>query len=325
MGILEKIGIEHPIICGAMYPCSNPELVAAASNCGGLGVVQPLSLVYVHGYEFQAGLNYIRSLTEKPVGMNVIVEQNSRVYETRMRQWVEIAIDNGIKFFVTALGKPDWVVELVHRAGGIVYHDVTELRWAKRALDCGVDGFICVNSEAGGHAGSTPKAKLYELIAPLGKPLVAAGGISTNQDYLEALALGYEAVQLGTRFVASKECSAPADYKQAIVRAGRKDIVKTERVTGVPLAVIKTPYVSKVGLKVGPVSRFLFRFRRTRHLLRFLYNIRAVISLKRANKKGMSTKDYYQAGMSVEGISEILSVAEIYQKILSQNGEKSNI
>jgi len=60
-------------------------------------------------------------------------------------------------------------------------------------------------------------------------------------------------------------------------------------------------------------------------LLRFLYNIRAVISLKRANKKGMSTKDYYQAGMSVEGISEILSVAEIYQKILSQNGEKSNI
>jgi len=315
----DLLGIQHPIICGAMYPCSNPELVAAASECGGIGIVQPLSLIYVHGYELKSGFEYIRSLTEKPIGMNVIVEQNSSLYEKRMRQWVDIAIENEVKFFVTALGKPDWVVKAVHRAGGVVYHDVTEKRWAERALDHGVDGFICVNHEAGGHAGSNSKESLYEAIAPLGKPLIAAGGISTAKDLREALELGYQAVQLGTRFVASTECSAPEDYKRAIVRATSSDIVKTERVTGVPLAVINTPYVEKVGLRVGPISKFLFRYRKTRHLLRFLYNLRSVVLLKRANRRGMTTKDYYQAGKSVEGITEILSVREIFDQLLKRH------
>ena len=73
------LGIEVPLICGAMYPCSNPELVAAVSEAGGIGIVQPLSLTYVHGYDFRAGLKYIRSLTQKPVGVNLIIEQSSKM------------------------------------------------------------------------------------------------------------------------------------------------------------------------------------------------------------------------------------------------------
>ena len=73
--LLSKIlGIEHPIICGAMYPCSNPELVAAASEAGAIGIVQPVSMVFVYRHEFRAGLRLIRSLTSKPIGLNVIVE-----------------------------------------------------------------------------------------------------------------------------------------------------------------------------------------------------------------------------------------------------------
>jgi len=81
-----QTGTALPIICGPMYPCSNPELVAAASEAGALGVVQPISLTYVHGHDFRLGLRYIRSLTTKPIGMNALIEQSSKRYHERMVQ-----------------------------------------------------------------------------------------------------------------------------------------------------------------------------------------------------------------------------------------------
>src|SRR4029077_15979690 len=99
--LTRQLGIEAPLICGTMYPCSNPELVAAVSEAGGIGVLQPLSMVYAHGYEFGAGRQLIRSLTKKPVGMNVIVERSSKVYEERMMRFVDQAIEAGVRFFVT--------------------------------------------------------------------------------------------------------------------------------------------------------------------------------------------------------------------------------
>ena len=78
------LAIESPIICGAMYPCSNPELVAAASEAGGIGIVQPISLTYVYGYDYRAGLQYIRSLTNKPIGVNMLVEGSSGTYRKRL-------------------------------------------------------------------------------------------------------------------------------------------------------------------------------------------------------------------------------------------------
>ena len=79
-------GVQVPLICGPMYPCSNPELVAAASEAGALGVVQPISLTYVHGHEFRAGLRYIRSLTAKPIGFNALIEGSNKAYLDRMRR-----------------------------------------------------------------------------------------------------------------------------------------------------------------------------------------------------------------------------------------------
>src|SRR3954462_3967182 len=176
--LTRQLGIEVPLICGAMYPCSNPELVAAVSEAGGIGVIQPLSLVYVHRLEFGAGLKLIRGLTSKPVGMNVIVERSSKVYQERMQRFVDEAIEGGIRFFVTSLGNPRWVVERVAAAGGVVYHDVTERKWALKGRDAGVHGLIAVNSEAGGHAGPRDSRRLYDEIADVGLPLVCAGGVS---------------------------------------------------------------------------------------------------------------------------------------------------
>jgi len=318
--LTRDLGIEVPIICGAMYPCSNPELVAAASEAGAIGVVQPISLTYVHGHDFREGLRAIRRLTDKPIGFNAIVEQSSKVYTDRMRRWVDIALEEGVRFFVTALGKPDWVVAKVHAVGGVVYHDVTERKWAERALEFDVDGLICVNSTAGGHAGSRTPEALYDELGDLGVPLVCAGGVGDPAAFAHALELGYAGVQMGTRFIATDECRAHDDYKRAILRAKADDIVLTDRISGVPVAVINTPYVESVGTKAGPIARRLLRHPRAKHWMRGLYSLRSLLQLKQSSLKGTSYKDYFQAGRSVETIDEVEPVSAIVERFASAVG-----
>jgi nitronate monooxygenase len=307
-------GIRVPLLCGAMYPCSNPELVAAVSEAGGMGIVQPLSLTYVHGYDFREGLRKIRSLTGKPIGMNALIEQSSRTYHERMSRWVDIALEEGVRFFVTSLGNPKWVVERVASAGGFVYHDVTERKWAEKGQAGGVHGLIAVNSRAGGHAGSRDERALLDELLPLGLPVVCAGGVGDGAEFAAALRLGYAGVQMGTRFIATPECLAPESYKQAIVSADEDRIVLTERITGVPVSVIRTPYIDRLGLKAGPVARALLRNRRTKHWMRTLYALRSLWQLKRSVLDATGAHDYWQAGKSVRSISEVRPVADIIRE-----------
>jgi len=310
--LTEALKVELPIIGGAMYPCSNAELVAAVSEAGGIGVVQPLSLVYVWGHrDLREGLRFIRKLTQKPIGMNALLEKSSKLYENRMREWIEIALEEGVRFFVTSLGNPSEVVRKVHAMGGLVYHDVTERKWALKAVDAGVDGLICVNNRAGGHAGTQSPEALVRELSDFGKPLICAGGIGDGSHFVSALKLGYAGVQLGTRLIATTECKSPGEYKQAIVEADENDIVHTERVTGIPLAVIQTPYVREIGTHAGPLTRYLLRHRRTKHWMRTFYNLNSLWRMKRSMHHGFSTKDYWQAGMSVAGVDQIESVASV--------------
>jgi nitronate monooxygenase len=316
--LTRHLGIEVPLICGAMYPCSNPELVAAVSAAGGSGVVQPLSMIYVYRHDLREGLRLIRRITDKPIGMNVLIERSSKLYLERMRHWVDVALEAGVRFFVTSLGNPRWVVERVAPVGGVVYHDVTERKWAEKGLAGGVHGLIAVNDRAGGHAGPRGAEQLYADLADLGVPLVCAGGVGDEAGFVAALRMGYAGVQMGTRFIATTECGAHADYKQAIVAASESDIVLTERVTGVPLAVIRTPYVERIGTKAGPIARWLLRGRRTKHWMRTIYALRSAWQLKRASLAGgareATSKDYWQAGKSVAGIRSIEPAGAIVRR-----------
>ena len=307
-------GIEVPIICGAMYPCSNPELVAAVSDAGGIGIVQPISLTYVHGHEFREGLRLIRRLTPRPFGMNALIEASSRRYHEQMVDWVGIALEEGVRFFITSLGNPRWVCERVHAAGGRVYHDVTERKWGQKGLDAGVDGLIAVNRRAGGHAGPRSAEALIEELGGLGLPLVCAGGVGDAPDFVAALGLGYAGVQMGTRFIATPECRASAAYKQAIVEADADDIVLSERITGVPVAVINTPFIRRMGLRAGPLARWMLRGRRTKHWMRTLYALKSIWQLKRSSLDETGARDYWQAGKSVEGIHAIEPAGEIVRR-----------
>jgi nitronate monooxygenase len=310
-----QAGVEVPLICGPMYPCSNPELVAAVSDAGALGMVQPISLTYVHGYEFRAGLRYIRTLTSRPIGFNALIEASNKAYLERMRRWIDGALEDGVRFFITSLGNPKWVCERVHAVGGVVYHDVTERKWAQKGVDGGVDGLIAVNNRAGGHAGPSSPEALFEELAPFGKPIVSAGGVGTPAEFARHLALGYAAVQLGTRFIASTECKASDAYKQAIVDAGEDDIVLTERLTGVPVAVIRNAYVERLGTKAGPFARWMLRGRKTKHWMRTWYALDSLRRLKKSLMIDDPSSEYWQAGKSVAGIHEVKPAAQIVREL----------
>lgn len=306
--------VQVPLICGAMYPCSNPELVASVCKAGALGIVQPLSMVYVHGHDFRQGLKMIKDVTSNPFGVNILVEKSSTQYEKRMRSYLEIALEEGCRFFITALGNPRWVVDLVKAQNGIVYHDVVERKWALKALQEGVDGLICVNNRAGGHAGQKTPEELLAELKDLNVPLICAGGIGNEDDFVRAIKLGYDGVQLGTRFIATTECKEKDSYKKAICDADEKDIVLTERVTGIPLSVINTPYVQKIGTKVNPLSRWLLQHRYTKKWMRIWYAITALRQFKKITLHGGSSKDYWQAGKSVAHIDNVESASSIVER-----------
>lgn len=306
--------VEVPLICGPMYPCSNPELVAAVSQAGGLGVVQPVSLTFVHGYDFREGLRLIRQLTDKPIAMNALIEKSSQRYHQQMQAWVTIALEEGVRFFITSLGNPRWVVDAVKPHHGVVYHDATERKWALKALDNGVDGLIAVNQRAGGHAGGLSAVELRDELGDLDVPLICAGGIGDEIQYVEAMKLGYAGCQLGTRFIATNECQAAQPYKQAIVDAVASDIVLSERITGVPVALIHTSHVARMGLKAGVFARWMLRGNKRKHWMRMFYTLRAAFQLKRASLDESGQEDFWQAGKSVASIHSVESVAQVVQR-----------
>ncbi len=299
---LKDSGVGVPLIGGPMYPCSNPELVGAISAAGALGVLQPISLTYVHGHEYRAGIQLITRIAGgRPIGMNALIEASSRAYQHRMERWIDVALEEGVKFILTSLGNPRWVVDRAHAAGAVVYHDATERKWGDKALQAGVDGLIGVNDRAGGHAGGLGPEALLDELAPLGLPVVCAGGVGDADGFAAMLRLGYAAVQCGTRFIATTECNASDAYKQAIVGARAEDVVLTDRLTGVPVAVLNTPWVQGLGLHAGPLARWLLRQPRTKHWMRTLYAIRAAMRLKRSLHQD-TPRDYWQAGKSVAAI-----------------------
>jgi len=297
-----------------MYPCSNPELVAAASDAGAIGVVQPVSMTYVFRHDYREGLRLIKRLTPRPFGVNALIEQSSKTYRERLEKWVDISLEEGVRFFVTSLGNPRWVVDKASQVGGIVYHDVTERKWAQKAVDGGVHGLIGVNNVAGGHAGRLSPEALLADVGDFGLPVICAGGVGDPATLRRMMDLGYAGVQMGTRFIATAECRAHPDYKQAIIDATPRDIVLTERLTGVPVSVINNDYVRRLGTRAGPIARFMLRHRRTKYWMRSIYALTSARRLKKASLSSAGANEYWQAGKSVAGIHSVQTVRDIIRE-----------
>ena len=279
-----------------------------------MAIMQPVSMTYVHGHDLREGIRYMRTLTDKPIGFNALIEKGSKKYFEKMNGWIDIALEEGIRFFVTSLGKPDWVCEKVHAYGGVVYHDVTNRKWAEKGQECGVDGLICVNDRAGGHLGPTSMEEMYDELSDMGLPLICAGGIGSEAELNRALEIGYDGVQMGTRFIATTECNTPEDYKEAIVDAGEEDITWTNRLTGVPISVIKSPGFRQENSWL--IRKLLHS--RFKHRARVMLNANSFIRLRylsRSKSKNTAKKKFYSAGKSVETVRSIESATVIMRRL----------
>lgn len=224
-----RLGLQYPIVCAPMFIISNKEMVVAAAEAGILGTMPSLNLRTRE--EFRAALEWIRSKTDKPFGINLTIKLTD---PERLMFDLETCLEFKVPVIITSYGNPSELAKRAHAAGAIVFHDVIHLKHALKAQESGADAIIGVAAGAGGHAGTTSPFVLYPYLREnLKVPVIAAGCIATGRQVASALSLGAELAYMGTRFIASTECGADQAYKERVINGTPEDIHYTDSVSGV--------------------------------------------------------------------------------------------
>ncbi len=227
-----------PAIAAPMFLVSGPDLVVEACRARVVGTFPALNQRTNEGYaawltEIEDRLAAAESASGRrpaPFGVNLIVHRTN----ARLREDVETTVRRRVPLVITSLGAVSDIVDAVHSYGGVVLHDVINLRHAEKALEAGVDGLIAVAAGAGGHAGTySPFAFMAELRALTTKLIVLSGSISHGREIAAARLLGADFAYLGTRFIATRESMADDSYKAMLVASSAKDIVYTPAISGV--------------------------------------------------------------------------------------------
>src|SRR5690606_24969155 len=222
-----------PVICSPMFIVSNPQLVLAQCASGVMGSfpalnARPQALLDEWLAEIQEGLAARRQADPAAVVAPFAVDQIIHKSNDRLEQYRRLCGKHRVPFIITSLRAPGDLVADIHDWGGKVFHDVTTVRHAEKALEAGVDGLILVCAGAGGHAGTlSPFALLSEVRRFYDGPVILSGAITSGAGILAALAMGADFAYMGTRFIASTEANASDGYKQAIVEASASDILYT--------------------------------------------------------------------------------------------------
>lgn len=228
--ISELLGIDLPIIGAPMFLVSYPDLVVAVSEAGGIGCFPALN--YRTSEQLKDGLAEIRSRTKKPIGVNLILHKE---HNPKWQEQYEVLMQHKVELIITSLGTPRTISKEIKESGAHLFCDVTTLKHAEIVAKSGADALIAVAAGAGGHAGAiTPFALFPYLKEKVGLPVVAAGAISTGAQMAASLALGADAVYLGTRLIATQEAQGSEAYKQMLVDSAPEEIVYTEKISGIP-------------------------------------------------------------------------------------------
>ena len=308
----KMMNIQYPIIGAPMFLVSNADMVVAISEAGGIGTVP--SLNYRPESKFEEALKEIKSRTQKPIGVNIIVNKSN----SRAQSDLKSALNNGVELFITSLGSPKEVITEAHKQGAKVICDVVNLEHAQKVQDLGADGVIAVASGAGGHAGPiSPIVLISWLQKKISIPIIAAGGVANGATMASMMALGASAVSVGTRFIASQEAQIAQAYKDAIIRSTPEDIVMTTRISGTPVSVINTPYIEKKGLHLPWYLNALKNKKITKKYIVPLIHYLGSKSLEEAATTP-SWKTVWSAGQSVGLIEEQLPCSDIIQKLVSE-------
>jgi enoyl-[acyl-carrier protein] reductase II len=225
---------------------ASAELAAAVSNAGGLGLISPNAGMSRNGDQVEnlkKQIEIAKGLTSKPFGVNLPILNNPQI-----EALVDAVIKARVKVVVTAAGNPALYTSRFKEAGIKVLHLVAAVRHAQSAEKRGVDAVIAEGYEAGGHNGLdelTTLTLVPQVVDAVAIPVVAAGGIADARGVVAALALGAEGVQMGTRFVATRECGAHQNFKDAIVKASDTDTAITGRKLG-PTRILKNEIAAKL-------------------------------------------------------------------------------
>ncbi|WP_421829219.1 NAD(P)H-dependent flavin oxidoreductase [Lacisediminimonas profundi] len=294
-----------PVIASPMFTVSYPELVLAQCKAGivgsfpALNARQPELLDEWLGQMKEELQGYQRDNPEAIVGP-IAVNQIAHTSNVRLEQDVATCIRHKVPVFITSLRAPvKEIVDEVHAYGGIILHDVINLRHAMKALEAGVDGLILVAAGAGGHAGTLSPMALVGEVRKHFKGLVAlSGSIATGDAILAAQAMGADFAYMGTRFIASAEANASDEYKQSLLRAGASDIVYSNLFSGVHGNYVRES-IERMGLDADnlPVGE------------------KSKMSFADGRSKAKAWKDIWGAGQGVGVIHDLPTTADIVARL----------
>lgn len=295
--ITQLLGIEYPIIQGAMAWIAEHHLAAAVSQAGGLGIIAGGA----------APVDYIRdeirkakALTDKPIGMNIML------LSPNADDLAQLAIDEQVEVLTTGAGNPGKYMESWKNAGIKVMPVVASVALAKRMARTGADAVIAEGMESGGHIGElTTMALIPQVVDAIDIPVVAAGGIADGRGMAAALLLGAEGVQCGTIFLATNECAISDQYKEQILKATDISTVVTGRPSGHPVRALKTPIARKC-LELEKVG--------TTQSLEELEAATAG-SLRKAVQDGNYQEGTFMAGQIAGMVKELRSCAAVLQNM----------
>lgn len=237
--ICRLFNIKYPIIQGGMVWCSGWELASAVSNAGGLGLIGAGSM---YPEIFREHVQKAKKATQKPFGVNIpLLYPNTE-------DLMNIIVEEGVKIVFTSAGNPKKWTGFLKEKGITVVHVISNSKFALKSEEAGVDAVVIEGFEAGGHNGreeTTTLVAVPQVRKVTTLPLIAAGGIATGKAMLAAMTLGADAVQMGTRFIASEECSAHIDFKQEVVKAKEGDTMLSLKQL-VPVRLMKNDFFNRV-------------------------------------------------------------------------------
>ena len=306
--ITQLFGIKYPIIQGGMIWCSGWELASAVSNAGGLGLIGAGSM---YPDILRDHIVKCKKATNNPFGVNLPL-----LYPD-IDQHIQIIIEEGVKIVFTSAGSPKKFTPLLKKHGVKVVHVTSNLLFAKKSEEAGVDAVVSEGFEAGGHNGReeiTTMCLVPNVANNISIPLIAAGGIGSGSAMLAALSLGADGVQIGSRFIASKECSAHINFKNKVISAKEGDtMLSLKELTAVRL--LKNSFYNQV---VEAENRG-----------DSIEDLKILLGRGRA-KKGMFLGEVEEGELEVgqvsASINEILSVSEIIDEIMIEfNAEKQRV
>jgi len=243
--ITELFGIKYPIICGGMYWVGRAELVAAVANAGGLGFI--VGATFDDPKELRAEIRKARDLTDGPIGLNINLFPSVRPMP--VEEWVQIAVEEKIPVVESSGRSPEAIVAPLHAGGVKIMHKVPGVRYARTTERVGCDAVCVVGFECGGHPGMDQVTTLVMIPAAVDAvsiPVVAGGGFADGRGLVAALALGAEAVLMGTRFMATKECRGHPAWKEFLVNASEMDTVYAMRSINNPSRIVKNAVAEKI-------------------------------------------------------------------------------